>query len=146
MHGRGSGFGPERVLRIVGIAILGVIGAALFGLAFGWFVQLLWNWLMPAIFGLGIITYWQAFGLVILGKLIFGGIGGGHGHRPHRGPKGDHGHWEKHGDWGPPECDRGWDRNRWSLWKDYWKEEGQDAFDRFVERRAGTETTPKTEK
>jgi len=46
-----------------------------FALAFGWFVMLLWNWLMPAIFGLGAITYWQAFGLVVLAKLIFGAVG-----------------------------------------------------------------------
>jgi hypothetical protein len=49
-------------------------GLALFaGLAFlfGFFVMLLWNWLMPAIFGLGAITYWQAWGLVVLAHILF---------------------------------------------------------------------------
>jgi len=133
-HGRG----PWRVARIAGLVIAGVIGAAVFALAFGWFVQLLWNWLMPGIFGLGTIGYWQAFGLVILGKLIFGGIGTGHGGRPRPG------RWDKHAPWGPPERDRGWDRNRWTLWKDFWNDEGRDAFERYVQRRsapgAGTDT------
>ena len=40
----------------------------------GWVTMLLWNWLVPAIFGLGTITFWQALGLIILIKLVFGGI------------------------------------------------------------------------
>jgi hypothetical protein len=49
---------------------------------FGLFVMFLWNWLMPAIFGLPLITYWQAWGLVILAHLLF--KGGDHGdHHPH---------------------------------------------------------------
>ncbi len=138
MHDRGPELGPQRVLRIVGMTIAGVIGVAVFALAFGWFVQLLWNWLMPGIFGLATIGYWQAFGLVILGKLIFGGVGAGHGGRPRHDP----GRWEKHGHWGPPEWDRNWGRDRWKLWKDFWSEEGREAFDRYVQRRsaAGTGT------
>jgi hypothetical protein len=130
-HEWAGGHGPRRALRIAGMAVAGVIGVGVFALAFGWFVQLLWNWLMPAIFGLGTIGYWQAFGLVILGKLIFGSIGGG-GHRPRR----DHGRWEKHGQWGPPAWDRTWGRDRWNLWKDFWSEEGKEAFERYVQRRS----------
>src|SRR5436189_1477043 len=49
----------------------------------------LWNWLMPATFGLHPITYWQALGLLGLSWLLFGGprtwFGGGHrGHWQHR--------------------------------------------------------------
>lgn len=40
----------------------------------GWVTMLLWNWLVPVIFGLGTITFWQALGLIVLVKLIFGGI------------------------------------------------------------------------
>lgn len=40
----------------------------------GFAVKLLWNWLMPSIFGLHAITYWQALGLLLLGKLLFGGF------------------------------------------------------------------------
>lgn len=38
-------------------------------------VMLLWNWLMPLIFGLATITYFEAIGLLILSKILFTGIG-----------------------------------------------------------------------
>ncbi len=52
---------------------------------FGWLVKLLWNWLMPEIFGLPEIDFWQAAGLLVLCKILFGGLScgghhGGHGH------------------------------------------------------------------
>ncbi len=31
----------------------------------------LWNWLMPDIFALKVITFWQAWGMVFLAKCIF---------------------------------------------------------------------------
>jgi hypothetical protein len=41
-------------------------------------VMQLWNHLLPDIFHLGIITFWQAMGLFILSKILFGfGKGGG---------------------------------------------------------------------
>lgn len=41
------------------------MGAALF--------RWLWNITMPEVFGLKRITYWQAFRLLILASLLFGG-------------------------------------------------------------------------
>lgn len=66
MRGRG-GF---RVLRFVLIAL---VVAAVLSLA----VMGLWNWLMPALFGLKAIGFWQALGLVVLSKILFGGFRGG---------------------------------------------------------------------
>jgi hypothetical protein len=63
----------HRVLKMIGIGILVV---ALF-FVLGFVVMALWNWLMPAIFGLHTITYWQAYGLLILSKILFGGFRGG---------------------------------------------------------------------
>lgn len=40
--------------------------------AFSVIVMLLWNWLMPVIFGLTAITFWQALGLFILSRILFG--------------------------------------------------------------------------
>jgi len=37
----------------------------------GYIIMLLWNWLMPIIFNLPIITFWQAVGLDILISLLF---------------------------------------------------------------------------
>ena len=40
-------------------------------------VMLLWNWLMPTIFGLSCISLWQAFGLLVLSRLLFGSFPSG---------------------------------------------------------------------
>jgi hypothetical protein len=51
-------------------------------LVFGFATMHLWNWLMPGIFGLRTVTFWQAIGLLLLGKILFGGFhrhGGGRG-------------------------------------------------------------------
>ena len=37
-------------------------------------IMLLWNWLMPAIFGLSVVSFWQALGLFILARILFGGF------------------------------------------------------------------------
>jgi len=41
-----------------------------------WGLMHLWNWLVPDIFGWSVITYWQAAGLLVLSKILFGGFGG----------------------------------------------------------------------
>ena len=38
-------------------------------------VMLLWNALIPAIVGWGVINYWQALGLLVLCRLLLGGFG-----------------------------------------------------------------------
>jgi hypothetical protein len=50
-------------------------------------VMLLWNWLLPGLFGWHQITFWQGLGLLVLSRILFGNFGGGHGgnhHGPHR--------------------------------------------------------------
>ncbi len=39
-------------------------------------VMLLWNAVITSIFGLGVITYLQALGLLALCRILFGGFGG----------------------------------------------------------------------
>ena len=58
------------ILKGIGFAVLTVLGI----LGFGYVFMLLWNWLMPAIFGLHMINFWQGVGLLILGKMLFGGF------------------------------------------------------------------------
>jgi hypothetical protein len=50
-------------------ALLGLI--AIIIVLLGYPVMLLWNWLMPEIFGLSEITFWQAIGLNILCTILF---------------------------------------------------------------------------
>ena len=60
-----------RPLVHIPMAIGGVVLFAGIAFLFGLFVMLLWNWLMPSIFGLGEITYWQGWGLVLLAHILF---------------------------------------------------------------------------
>ena len=34
-------------------------------------LMLLWNWLMPAVFGLPTLTFWQTAGLIIICHVLF---------------------------------------------------------------------------
>jgi len=53
-------------------AIFLVLGIAFIAsLIFALPVMLLWNWLMPAIFGLVKVSFWQAWGLTFLTGLLF---------------------------------------------------------------------------
>jgi hypothetical protein len=58
--------------------LLIVIAAVAF---FGWIVQSLWNWLIPAIVGWRPITFLQAIGILLLCKILFGGFRGRGGMR-----------------------------------------------------------------
>ena len=130
-HGEHARHGIKRVFKILAFAIAGVIMAAFFGLLFGWLVELLWNWLMPAIFGLKVITYWQAFGLVILGKLLFSGFG--HHARPFQ-----HGalhHLHDNRDRLDREWKPGGSYKNWHFYHHYWEEEGKAAFENYLERK-----------
>ncbi len=51
--------------------------------AVSFLVMSLWNWLMPALFGWRLINFWQALGLLVLSKILFGGFRGGSGRRMH---------------------------------------------------------------
>jgi len=48
----------------------------LFVLLFGYITMTLWNWLVPPVFNGNVINYWQALGLLLLAKILFGGFGG----------------------------------------------------------------------
>jgi hypothetical protein len=56
------------VLSALSLAFLIAVGLALL---IGGPLWLLWNWLMPTIFGLPYITFWQAVGLNILSSVLF---------------------------------------------------------------------------
>lgn len=49
--------------------VIGILGMV--ALILGVPLMLLWNWLMPEIFGLTEITFWQAVGLNILSSILF---------------------------------------------------------------------------
>lgn len=65
-----------RALKITLFVVLAVAVAS-------FVVMSLWNWLMPAVFGWHAISFWQALGLLVLSRILFGGLFGRHGHGMH---------------------------------------------------------------
>ena len=90
------------ILKCIGAVIL----FSLLAFALAWATMLLWNWLIPALFNGPEITYVQAAGLMILGRLLFGGFGGGKGGRC-----------------GSKQCDTGsgWRHGQRGSWKQRWE-------------------------
>jgi len=69
-HSEPKGWGSLIGIQIggaLGIATAAVIGAFILGLI----VALLWNWLMPTIFDLPTINYWQGWGLACMIGILF---------------------------------------------------------------------------
>jgi len=60
----------ETIGNVIGVAIGAVLIVALVGAFIGIPVYFLWNWLMPIIFGLKTITFFQAIGLSVLASLL----------------------------------------------------------------------------
>lgn len=128
--------------RFIGMIFLGIVGAVIFALIFGLVVQFLWNWLAPDLFGLKTITYLQAFALVILAKIFFGGFGRP-GRHPHHHPRdrykfklrmtGDKGALPEEALDNPEEFER------------FWNDQGKEAFRKFMETAEKPEGGNKTE-
>ena len=120
-----------RAFQIVGWVLGGIILAVIFAIIFGYFVMLLWNWLMPALFGLPEITYWMGFGIILLGRLIFGNFGPGH-------HKQDDRHKYFFGSRGRSDKFPRWNNfKKWHYYDDFWEEEGEKSFDNYIERKKG---------
>ena len=65
----------RRKWKMLFIAPAAIMGIALFIIFGGWVVMRLWNWLLPGLFGWHQIAFWQALGLMILCRILFGGHG-----------------------------------------------------------------------
>lgn len=140
-------------MRIFGFflkIIAGLALATLVAFVFGYLVQHLWNWLMPGLFHLPQVSFWQAAGLVLLSRLLFGNIGGGghHGRRHRKRCCGkcrdkdccddDHGGWGKlrrHGffrRWSPDADPKNLER-----FDEWWKDGGEESFESSHSARCG---------
>jgi hypothetical protein len=115
----------KKVWTIIGWVILGIIGITAFAFLFGYVVMLLWNWLMPDLFGLKTIVFWQAVGIIILAKLLFGGFSG-HGKQSRSGKK------PHHRECGPNDIKHGY--SKWKHYDKFWKEEGESAYNAYIEK------------
>lgn len=110
---------------IAGCILLGIIAIVGFAILFGFIIMWLWNALMPDLFGLVHISYWQAVGLFVLSKILFGGFGGGSGKSSSSKKK--------------YECDdnKKSDFSKWELYDKFWEEEGDMAYKDYLKRTNG---------
>jgi len=67
------------MLRALKILLLAAAAVTVLGAV----VMLLWNVLLPPLFGWPAITFWQALGLLLLSRILVGGLRGGWGHGGH---------------------------------------------------------------
>lgn len=107
VHGlRQHKFGKVWIIKLLLFVILLLM-------VFGFLVMSLWNWLIPPIFGWQTISYWQAVGLLILTRILFGGFIG----RPRRHGGGFWTHWmfERWPEMTPEERQKFRER----LWRDF---------------------------
>ncbi|WP_431126569.1 hypothetical protein [Flagellimonas flava] len=91
----------------------------------GYVFMHLWNWLMPDIFGLTTIGYWQSLGLILLAKFIFG-FGN------HSSKKSNHKSEKRHK--GDRFCRTKKEFSKWQHYDQFWKEEGEEAYNAYLER------------
>ena len=59
-------------LETVGIIIMFVLFIIAIALILTFPIMWLWNWLMPMIFGLMKLTFWQTLGVALLSGMLFG--------------------------------------------------------------------------
>src|SRR5260370_14936065 len=70
---------PLKILKILVFVTLALT-------VFSFVVMKVWNWLTTELFGWHTINFWQALGILVLSKILFGGF---------RGRPGFGGHWQK---------------------------------------------------
>lgn len=79
-HSRGA-----RILHFGGHVLLGIVVIIAVSVVVGWLVMTCWNAVIPAVFGLPALDFWQAVALLVLARLLTGRL---HHHRPRKGRKG----------------------------------------------------------
>jgi hypothetical protein len=110
--------------------LLFIIPIGLAGLAvFTGIVMLLWNNILVQVVHVSVISFWQALGILVLSKILFGGFRGGGG-----------GHWGRHR-WRKEMMDR-WDKmtpEEREKFKEEWKNRCGHRFGRRFEEAKSAE-------
>ena len=66
---------PNMRKKWIFIVPAAIVGIVLFITIGGEAVKLLWNWVLPPLFGWHQVTFWQALALLALCRILFGGLG-----------------------------------------------------------------------
>jgi hypothetical protein len=101
----------SRMYRVLVHLVFGVAVATLIAVVFGYLVMLLWNGVLPHVTAARPISYWQAVELLLLTRILVGGLkghGGCHRHRHRNGGK------------------------SWHQYDRWWKQVGRESFEDFA--------------
>ncbi|MBV7267968.1 hypothetical protein [Winogradskyella luteola] len=115
--------------EIAGMIIFGTIFITGLAILFGFVIMWLWNWLMPMIFGLTTLTFWEAVGVFILFKILLGGCGGFGGKDKKKTKTSNCNHESKR------------QFSKWEHYDNFWKEEGNKAYEAYINRLTSKEET-----
>jgi hypothetical protein len=61
----------NKIVETIVLGLIVLVIVAFFALLLAFPTMVLWNWLMPVIFGLTKITFWQAVGINFLSGILF---------------------------------------------------------------------------
>jgi hypothetical protein len=111
------------ILKFGAHAVLGLAVVVVVALLFGWVAMTAWNAVIPAAFNLPLLNFWQAVGLLVLGRVLVG--------RFHHCHSGNHRRFGRH--FRRPNSDTPPDGPNFAQW---WWEEGETSFRAFQARQA----------
>lgn len=123
---------------IVGIVLFGIVAIGALAILFGYILMSLWNGLMPELFDLPMITYWQAVGLFFLAKILFG-FGGSSG------SSGGNKSHSKDDDSCRNRKSKKRDFSKWAYYDKFWEEKGETAYNEYVEELNPNDSVENTE-
>lgn len=109
--------------EIVGIVIFGILGITALITLCGYVIMWLWNGLMPEIFGLTTLTFWQAIGMFALAKILLGGGFGGKSSSSNNKSKSCKNKEVKR------------DFSKWKHYDEFWEEQGNKAYEDFLKSK-----------
>ena len=121
---------PGIIMAVVG----GIILAALFAFIFGFVVMYLWNNVLVQVTGVKPITFMQAFGIIILCKILVAPT-----NWKNKQSKGCRTKHEE--EFFNEECGSGW--GKWKHYDEYWKNEGKKAYEEYLARKTIKDETEK---
>lgn len=122
-------------VKIICYVFLGIASVIALGFLFGLLIKLLWNWLMPELFGLKEISYWQGIGIFILARIIFGSVGGNSSSPKSKNDKKIQA--DKCND-----NDKADDKDHSTRnYDEWWEAEGKKAFDDYMENKYNSSDT-----
>jgi len=61
----------DAIVKGIGLIVTGLLMIVVYAVLVAWFLKILWNGLLPTLFSLPTITFWQACGLLLLSGILF---------------------------------------------------------------------------